>query len=1221
MTRSRKNKNNNQGGNPRVDEATRIRIATILDDFTQKTDEEYTFEASLTNPERALVHELCRKRGMGSKSSGTGKQRCVSVYKSKLSKRESGKKKTGKKRKNVSCLKFSEETNKVLRDLFTRYPPNDAEQNEVNVTGHVKVDKRLRKKDDSFHKPSMNKADIAAKVEAFNSRMNKAPNLRQIFIGRSKLPIASYKDVITSTIETNQVVLIAGETGCGKTTQVPQYLLDYMWGKGEVCKIVCTQPRRISATSVAERIAYERGETVGDNIGYKIRLENQGGKHSSIMFCTNGLLLRVLVGKGTSTSSTNITSKDDKFEVTHVIVDEIHERDRFSDLMLAILRDMLPLYPHLRLILMSATIDSERFSQYFGGCPIIRVPGFTYPVKSFYLEDILFILKSAESNHLDSTSPDGIREDAELTEDYIASLDEAINLAVSSDEFDPLLELISSESTPRICNYQHSLSGISPLMVCAGKGRVSDVCMLLSLGANCNLCDKGGKTAMEWAQQENQSDIVEIIRQHLENVNSKSADEQELLEKYLATVNPEHVDIVLIERLLRKICTDSEEGAILVFLSGWDDINKTREKLLDSPFFNDTSKFVVIPLHSMVPSAEQKKVFEPLPHGMRKIILSTNIAETAVTIDDVVYVIDSGRMKEKNYDPYNDVSTLHSSWVSKASARQREGRAGRCQPGICYHLFSKTRAASLPEFQVPEIKRMPIEELCLQVKMLDANCKIVDFLQKLLDPPVSETIRNATLVLQGIGALTPEEDLTELGEKLGSLPVHPSTSKMLFFAILMNCLDPALTLACASDYKDPFILPMAPDEKKKALTARAELASLYGGHSDQLMVIAAYECWQRAKDKGQEESFCRKYFVSRSTMKMLSSMRKKLQNELIQNGFMEKEASYCSLNARDPGILHAVVVAGLYPMVGRLLPAPRSGHCLVETISAAKVRLHPYSSNCKLSLDKSSTPPLVVFDEITRGDGGMYIRNCSVVGPYPLLIIATELVVAPAEDYEDESDEDCDASGSDEDGMEVHTVSKREQRIMSDPDNTVSVVIDRWLTFESTALDVAQIYCLRERLNAAILFKVKYPKKVLPPALGASMCAIACILSYDGLSGISPSCISIGSSTLMMNAVGIDKSYPDKGNETCLNSDSYKFLSFLICDNAPHRSRYNKPRQVSRSMHRNATTNPNMQQTYMQNGGHPSQITHLQGPGFWGHNSGGQPTGTSYKRQRGAGPY
>lgn len=189
----------------------------------------------------------------------------------------------------------------------------------------------------------------------------------------------------------------------------------------------------------------------------------------------------------------------------------------------------------------------------------------------------------------------------------------------------------------------------------------------------------------------------------------------------------------------------------------------------------------------------------------------------------------------------------------------------------------------------------------MQVKLLDPNCRIADFLRKTLDPPVPETVRNAITVLQDLGALTQDEQLTELGEKLGSLPVHPSTSKMLLFGILMNCLDPALTLACAADYRDPFLLPMAPDERKRAAAAKVELASLYGGYSDQLAVVAAMDCWRRAKDRGQEAQFCSKYFVSSNTMNMLSNMRKQLQNELAQRGFVPVDASACSLNARDPG--------------------------------------------------------------------------------------------------------------------------------------------------------------------------------------------------------------------------------------------------------------------------------------------------------------------------------
>ncbi|KAG2600990.1 hypothetical protein PVAP13_5KG562300 [Panicum virgatum] len=920
---------------------------------------------------------------------------------------------------------------------------------------------------------------------------------------RSKLPISSFKDFITSTLDNHQVVLISGETGCGKTTQVPQYILDHMWGKGESCKIICTQPRRISAISVAERISAERGEAVGDTVGYKIRLESKGGKNSSVMFCTNGVLLRVLIGRGTNTSKTRNPKKsldDAILGISHIIVDEIHERDRFSDFMLTILRDLLPVYPHLRLVLMSATIDAVRFSQYFNGCSVIQVPGFTYPVKTYYLEDVLSILQSEGDNHLSTTTSDK-KQSSILTEDFKSSMDDSINLALVNEEFDPLLELISAEQNPEIYNYQHSETGVTPLMVFAAKGQLGDVCMLLSFGVDCSAQDRDGKSALDWAQQEKQQEVYEVIIKHMECSSAKSTEDNELLNKYMATINPEHIDTLLIERLLGKICVDSNEGAILVFLPGWEDINQTREKLRASPFFRDSSRCLVLSLHSMIPSSEQKKVFKHPPAGVRKIILSTNIAETAVTIDDVVFVIDSGRMKEKSYDPYNNVSTLHASWVSKANARQREGRAGRCQAGICYHLYSRFRAASLPNYQIPEIKRMPIEELCLQVKLLDSNCRIADFLKKTLDPPIPESVRNAITVLQDLGALTQDEQLTELGEKLGSLPVHPSTTKMLLFAILMNCLDPALTLACAADYRDPFFLPMAPDERKSATAGKVELASLYGGFSDQLAVVAAFDCWRRAKDRGQESQFCTKYFISSSIMQMLSNMRKQLQSELYQRGFVPADTSACSLNSNDPGIMRAVLMAGAYPMVGRLLPPRRNAKkTVVETASGGKVRLHPHSCNFNLSFDKSSGNPLLIYDEVTRGDGGMYIKKCSVVGSCPLLLLASEMVVAPPDDDSDEEED----SSEDEAGKST-LVQHRKEKIMSSPDNTVSVVVDRWLRFDASALDVAQIYCLRERLASSILFKVKHPQDVLPPALGASMYAIACILSYDGLPDMCPS--------------------------------------------------------------------------------------------------------------------
>nr|GEU80275.1 DExH-box ATP-dependent RNA helicase DExH6 [Tanacetum cinerariifolium] len=1153
------------GGNPKVAEATLIHIRRTLEQFRNSNDNVYTFDANLSNFDRAAVHKLCRTMGMKSRSTGskTGNNRRVTVH------RQKEKSKKAKEKCDLTSFTFSEEGKEVLTNFFSLYPPGEHGEAEKTTTTSSKNSGNTRRTDDILCKPKMKKAEIEKKLESVTARMESDLKLKQITEDRSKLPIASFKDVITSTIESNQVVLISGETGCGKTTQVPQYLLDYMWSKGDACKIVCTQPRRISAISVAERISSERGESIGDTVGYKIRLENKGGRHSSIMFCTNGVLLRVMVKAGNSRSGKEASAKNvkDAFpDITHIIVDEIHERDRFSDMMLAIIRDMLPFYPQLRVVLMSATLDADRFSQYFGGCPIIRVPGFTYNVNKLYLEDVLLLVKSKSTQvfHLEGTSNTIMDEGSDFTEEYKLALEEAISIAWTSDEMDSLLDFVSTGEGLGVLNFQHSVTGVTPLMVFARKGRVGDMCMLLSFGANCHLQDKEGKTALSWAEHENQNEAVEILRKHIDTNSVDPKEEQLLLDRYLRDVNPELIDVILIEQLLRKICRDSEEGAILVFLPGWDDINKARDKLSHSPLFKDSSKFLILALHSMVPSLEQKKVFKRPPQGCRKIILSTNIAETAVTIDDVVFVIDSGRMKEKSYDPYNKVSTLQSSWISKASAKQREGRAGRCQAGVCYHLYSKLRAASLPEFQVPEIKRTPIEELCLQVKVLDPNSKIEDFLMKTLDPPVSEAIHNAVSVLQDIGALSPDEELTELGEKLGSMPVHPLTCKMLLFAISMDCLDPALTLASANDYRDPFTLPMLPSDKRKATDAKCELASLYGGSGDQLAIIAAFECWKNAKHRGLEARFCSQYFVSGGVMNMLHGMRKQLQQELHRNGFIPESSLRFNRNAQDIGIIHAVLVAGLYPMVGRFFTPKRNAkYVIIENANNDKVRLHPQSVNSRLTCVKKDVIPLVIYNEITRGDGGLHIKSCSIVGPLPLLLLATEIAVAPIDDDGSESDNDASYGDSDEeegdDDQEMAT--RREDKIMSSPENVVRVIADRWLYFESTALDAAQIYCLRERLSAAIMFKITHPGKDLPELLAASIQAVAKVLSYDGLSGINAPLESVDSLTSMVRETDIGQPENDGLNVRLGSSANLQSINFLksLLSNDPQQN-YQKHR-------------------------------------------------------------
>ncbi|CAH2038738.1 unnamed protein product [Thlaspi arvense] len=1140
-------------------ESSRIWGPKFLKDFRASGKDAHTFDSSLTNSDRGIIHQLCRRMGIRSKSTGSGDQRCLTIYNRVAGSSVSDKAKRldktdgqcevegagssvsdrakrlirrnknklgvegGASRKKLKCVSFPPEAKPVLQELFTLYPPCDGDTTGTSLgiyTGHF--GNRRKWKDDFFDRNQMNKSYFRNKAASLRSKLANDKSLREIFEARTKLPIASFRDAITSAVESNQVVLIAGETGCGKTTQVPQYLLDHMWySKQESCKIICTQPRRISAISVSERISWERGETIGNNVGYKVRLQSKGGKHSSVVFCTNGILLRVLVGKGGGSSVPDIT---------HIIVDEIHERDCYSDFMLAIIRDFLPSNPHLRLILMSATLDAERFSGYFGGCPVVRVPGFTYPVRTFYLEDVLSVVKSDKNDHLISNDSNIRDVKRDFKDEDKVALDEAIDLAWTNNEFDALIDLVASEGSHEVYNYRQSSTWLTPLMVFAGKGRVSDVSKLLSLGADCKLVSKEGITALELAEKENQLEAAQIIREHANNFQSNSQQAQDLLDKYMATINSEEVDVGLIALLMKKICSGSKDGAVLVFLPGWEEISKTKESLLSNPYFADSAKFNIICLHSRVPVDEQQIVFKRPPQGCRKIVLATNIAESAVTIDDVVYVIDSGRMKEKSYDPYNDVSTLQSSWVSKANAKQREGRAGRCQPGICYHLYSKLRSASLPEYRIPEVRRMPVDELCLQVKMLDPSCNVNVFLQKLMDPPLDQSIANALATLKDIGVLTPQEELTELGQKFGQLPVHPRISKMLYFALLVNCLEPAIILACSADTKDPFTMPLWPGERKKAVAAKLELASLYGGHCDHLATVAAFHCWKDAKRNGRSKEFCSQYFVSSNAMKMLDNMRGKLHGELERHGLISSNDSKCSLNANDPGILRAVLAVGLYPMVGRMCPPSMNNRrSLVETITGAKVRVLSLSNNFNPSSSKDDEA-LIVFDEITRGDWDVHIRKSTALPTIPLLLFSGEIAVAPTESCDadksdDEEDHEVEIVG---DVMDVAKagVSRPGEKVMLAPENSVKVVVDRWLPFKITAFEIAQMYILRERLMASILFKVKRPQQNLPPHLGASMYAIACILSYDGLSKPSVPTVSVEPIASVIDTTGLRDDIP-----------------------------------------------------------------------------------------------
>ncbi|KAK9814740.1 hypothetical protein WJX72_010718 [[Myrmecia] bisecta] len=1081
-----------------VSELARISIADQLEDFQRSNLTEYTFQPGLSNHDRAVVHNECKKYGFASKSHGKDEDRRVTVYKHQRQHRQ---------RADVYDLPFCDSSLSALERYFEAFPPTETELHAAALGQDTTGASAFGNHEDGSqpagrHKRKSHKAkekgaacfsseQVAAKHTAWAARQQSVA-VQPLVASRTALPIAPYREEIVGAVRGHQVVLIAGETGCGKTTQVPQYLLEDAWSTGQPCRIMCTQPRRISAVSIAERVAAERGEQVGDNVGYTIRLESKGGPHCSLIFCTNGVLLRKLTqGEGVQ-------------DVTHIVVDEIHERDRFADFLLILLRDILPQQPHLRLILMSATLHIDLFSQYFGGCPVVNVPGFTYPVQDFYLEDVLSMIGYAGQNGLTPSQPASARNGnsrkrrpsaPQVGPETRQRVEEAIMQAFlrgNDEDFEVLLEVTGAasmdeggEGAPCI-NVPHDATGATALMAAAGKGRIEDVGVLMANGADLQQTSMDGSTAYDWAVRFGHTEIAELLQAHMEDserVDALTAS-AEALSHYQSNTDADEVDLLLIETLLMYICGEGpysrqEEtgvplGAVLVFMPGWHEIICLKDFLEAKPGFK-SSKYQILPLHSMVPAADQRRVFVRPPVGTRKIVLATNIAETAITIDDVVCVINSGRLKEKSYDPYTEVSTLQSAWISAASEKQRRGRAGRCQQGVCFHMYSKQRSEALAAFQLPELKRSPLDEMCLQVKLLDGLAKgrsVAAFLAKAVEPPADAAVNNAVRLLETIGALEEgTEALTVLGRHLAALPLPPRVGKMLLYGLLFGCLDPILTVACSMAYRDPWVLPVDSGARRAATAIKAQMAADAGGCSDHLALVKAYNCWAAARLTGRERQFAAASYVSHATMCMLEGMRSQLLGELQTRGLVTSLQGV-SQRAGEASLVRSVLACGFYPQLGHLLPPPAFGaqrkKGTILTGKGEKITIHPASVNSALEVPPPppGAPrlcPVMIFEEITRGDARMYVQAATAVNPHALILVAAHMRLA--------QDEDNDNQPAPEGG---------------EPDEAI-LVLDEWLHLRVPLLGVGPMAVLRQRIGAAFAAKVQHPTSPLAPHMQGAL--------------------------------------------------------------------------------------------------------------------------------------
>lgn len=737
----------------------------------------------------------------------------------------------------------------------------------------------------------VDKQKLSSQLRDLQSSKKMMPSARAMQSFREKLPAFKMREEFLKAVASNQVLVISGETGCGKTTQLPQFILEEEIDnlRGADCSIICTQPRRISAISVAARVGSERGEELGETVGYQIRLESKRSTQTRLLFCTTGVLLRKLV------------QDPDLVGVSHLLVDEIHERGMNEDFLIIILRDLLPRRPDLRLVLMSATINAELFSKYFGEAPIMHIPGFTFPIAELFLEDIL-----------------------EKTRYKIKS---------ERDNF------------------------------------------------------QGNSRRKRFASVKNDpiSDVFEDVDINKEYGNYSSTTRQSL-EAWSAT----DLDLSLVEGTIEYICRHDGEGAILVFLTGWDEISKLVDKIKGNNLLGNSNKFLVLPLHGSMPTVNQREIFDKAPTNMRKIVLATNIAESSITIDDVVYVIDCGKAKETSYDALNKLACLMPSWISKASAHQRRGRAGRVQPGVCYRLYPKVIHDAMPQFQLPEILRTPLQELCLTIKSLQLGA-VASFLAKSLQPPDPLSVKNAIELLKTIGALDDLEELTYLGQHLCTLPLDPNIGKMLLIGSVFQCLDPALTIAAALAYRNPFVLPI--DRKEEADAVKRSFAG--DSCSDHIALLKAFEAWKDAKHSGRERSFCWENFLSPMTLKMMDDMRNQFFDLLSDIGFVSKTRGVKAYNhyGKDLEMVSAVLCAGLYPNV--IQCKKRGKRTAFYTKDVGKVDIHPSSVNA--GVQQFPLPYLVYSEKVKTAS--IYVRDSTNISDYALLLFGGSL--SPSKTGED----------------------------------------------------------------------------------------------------------------------------------------------------------------------------------------------------------------------------
>ncbi|KYN06454.1 putative ATP-dependent RNA helicase spindle-E [Cyphomyrmex costatus] len=547
------------------------------------------------------------------------------------------------------------------------------------------------------------------------------------------LSILSIKDKILSIIETNSVVIIQGPTGCGKTTQIPQFILDVNIKKRLNCNIIVTQPRRIAAISIAKRVSQEGNWRLGSLVGYQVGMQKEISNETRLTYCTTDILLQHLI------------YNKHMLDYTHIILDEIHERDQNLDFLLLVVKRLLQANSgQVKVILMSATINVIKFAKYFSTivenelipAPIIKIPEKkNFEVCTYYLDEIK-------------------------------------NLGII-----PEVSAMEPKVTAEMLHF-------------------------------CSL-------------------IINALDQIDINDNERNSNLP-------------------------------QRHTVLVFLPGIYEIEELYNYL--SSTYHKNKLWDLTILHSLVSDDhEQHRVFEKPPEGYRRIILSTNIAESSITVPDVKYVIDFCLVKLLAFDPETHYQNLQLCWASKTNCIQRAGRTGRVMDGRVYRLVPKAFYNCLDEYSIPEILRAPLANVVLRAKILDIDEPRI-LLSHSLDPPTLSNLANTILSLKEIGALVDEGDsfqmfdgnLTDLGRIMAILPLDIRISKLIMLGHIFGVLRDAIILGASMAVKDIFSLEQC-HPSVSSYTTRKKWA--YGSNSDSIATLNVYKMWQNEKANRRLNSY------------------------------------------------------------------------------------------------------------------------------------------------------------------------------------------------------------------------------------------------------------------------------------------------------------------------------------------------------------------------------